>query len=64
VCVGVEDSSAAFLQFLDKCGIGLGVNIEVLEKEIFDGSLLVSIDSKTQRISSLIAQNLYVNQGQ
>lgn len=64
VCVGVEDSSAAFLQFLDKCGIGLGVAIEILEKEIFDGSLLVSIDHKTQRISSLIAQNLYVNQDQ
>lgn len=61
LCVGVEDSSASFLQFLDKCQIGLGAGIEILEKEVFDGSLLVMINGKAQRISSLIAQNLYVN---
>ncbi|MDB9726476.1 metal-dependent transcriptional regulator [Flavobacteriaceae bacterium] len=61
VCVGVEDSSAQFLQFLDKFNIGLGAAIEVKEKEVFDGSLLVSIAGKEQRISKQIAQNLYIN---
>ncbi|MFY9236426.1 MAG: FeoA family protein, partial [Flavobacteriaceae bacterium] len=61
VCVGVEDSSAPFLQFLDKFNIGLGAAIEVKEKEVFDGSLLVSIAGKEQRISKQIAQNLYIN---
>lgn len=61
VCVGVEDSSAPFLQFLDKFNIGLGAAIEVKEEEVFDGSLLVSIAGKEQRISKQIAQNLYIN---
>ena len=56
-----EDSSAPFLQFLDKFNIGLGAAIEVKEKEVFDGSLLVSIAGKEQRISKQIAQNLYIN---
>jgi hypothetical protein len=33
----------------------------VKEKEVFDGSLLVSIAGKEQRISKQIAQNLYIN---
>lgn len=61
VCVGVEDSSTAFLQFLDKFNIGLGVAIEIEEKEVFDGSLLVQIGGVSQRISKQIAQNLYIN---
>jgi DtxR family Mn-dependent transcriptional regulator len=61
ICIGVEDSSAAFLRFLDKFHIGLGVVIEIHEKEVFDGSLLISIAGKQQRISKQIAQHLYIN---
>jgi len=58
--VGVNDSSAAFLQFLDKQGISLGKKITVLEKEAFDGSMLIEIKGKKLSISNKIANNLYI----
>lgn len=60
VCVGVNDSSSGFLQFLDKQGISLGVSIEVLEKEPFDGSLVIKVNNKILSISNKIASNLYI----
>ena len=60
VCVGVNDSSSEFLQFLDKKGITLGKKIEVLEKEDFDDSLSILIDNKKMSISNKIANNLYI----
>lgn len=60
ICVGVRDSSAPFLQFLDKNNIALGKELHVLEKESFDQSMLVKINSKELRISHLISGNLYV----
>jgi DtxR family Mn-dependent transcriptional regulator len=60
ICVGVNDSSSEFLQFLDKQGIALGQLIEVLEKEPFDGSLTINIKGKKLSISHKIATNLYI----
>jgi DtxR family Mn-dependent transcriptional regulator len=60
ICVGVKDSSPAFLQYLDKNKIALGDEIIVEEKESFDESLLIRINSKELRISRMIAHNLYV----
>src|SRR5690606_20673606 len=60
VCVGVKDSSAPFLKFLDKHGVALGKTIEILEKEDFDHSLLIGMEGKKLRISHQIASNLYV----
>ena len=60
VCVGVDDSSSEFLQFLDKKGITLGKQIKVLEKEDFDDSLSILIDDKKLSISNKIANNLYI----
>ncbi|MEM1340343.1 MAG: metal-dependent transcriptional regulator [Bacteroidota bacterium] len=60
VCVGVKDTSSAFLKFLDKNKIALGDTIEVLEKEEFDDSLRIQIDRRQFHISHLIATNLYV----
>lgn len=60
ICVGVRDSSAPFLQFLDKNAISLGKELQVLEKESFDQSMLVKINDKELRISHLISGNLYV----
>ena len=60
VCVGVNDSSSEFLQFLDKKGITLGKKIVVLEKEEFDNSLLIKIGTEQLSISHKIANNLYV----
>ncbi|MDP5105715.1 MAG: metal-dependent transcriptional regulator [Polaribacter sp.] len=60
VCVGVKDSSAEFLQYLDKKGITLGKELTVLEKEDFDDSLSIQIDGKKLSVSNKIATNLYV----
>ena len=60
ICVGVNDSSSEFLQFLDKKCITLGKQIKVLEKENFDVSLFITIDQKKLSISNKIANNLYI----
>lgn len=60
ICVGVQDSSAPFLKFLDKNKIALGDAITVLEKEEFDGSLRIQIKDRKMHISHQIATNLYL----
>ena len=60
ICVGVKDSSAEFLQYLDKNNISLGGNVKVLEKEEFDQSMLIEMDGKELMISKQISTNLYI----
>lgn len=60
ICIGVKDSSSEFLRFLDKYNIALGKKIKVLEKEEFDGSLIVELDGRNQSLSHLVSSNLYV----
>lgn len=60
LCVGVKNSSVAFLQYLDKQKIALGSRILIKEKESFDDSLCVEIDSIVLTLSQKIANNLYV----
>ena len=60
ICVGVKDSSAPFLKFLDKNKIALGDTITILDKEEFDGSFEVKIKGKDIHISHQIASNLYL----
>lgn len=60
ICLGVKDTTAEFLQYLDKNRIALGKAIEVVETEPFDKSMLIRIDDETISISNLISDNLYV----
>jgi DtxR family transcriptional regulator, Mn-dependent transcriptional regulator len=60
ICVGVKDSSAAFLKYLDTNKIALGSSIKLLMKEDFDLSLKILIDTKEMVISNKIASNLFV----
>ncbi|SHI56777.1 metal-dependent transcriptional regulator [Pseudozobellia thermophila] len=60
ICVGVKDSSAPFLKFLDKNNIALGDTIAVKDKEEFDGSLHIQIKNRDIHISQQIAANLYL----
>jgi DtxR family Mn-dependent transcriptional regulator len=60
ICVGVNDSSSEFLQFLDKQEIVLGQKVKVLEKEPFDDSLSIEITERKFSISNTIANNLYI----
>ena len=60
VCIGVNDSSSEFLQYLDKNNISLGACVEVIDKESFDGSLLILVDGKEIYISQKISNNIYI----
>ena len=59
-CVGVKDSSAAFLKYLDNNKIALGTAIRIGSKEEFDLSLKIEIEGREIVISHKIASNLYV----
>jgi len=60
ICVGVKDSSAAFLQYLDRNKIKLGKSITILEKEQFDGSMILKMNNKELTISKVAANNIYL----
>jgi len=60
ICVGVKDSSAEFLQYLDKNDIALGKEISVLEKESFDQSMLINLNGRELKISNIISSNLFI----
>jgi DtxR family Mn-dependent transcriptional regulator len=62
ICVGLRDTSSAFLTYLDKQGIALGKDLKVIEKEPFDESMLIEFEQKKLRISGLTAHNLYIKQ--
>lgn len=59
-CIGVKDSSAEFLQYLDKNGISLGAQITVLEKEQYDQSMLIETAGKKMKISQEVSANLHL----
>lgn len=60
ICVGVKDSSAEFLKYLDKNKIALGVVIKVNSIEAFDLSFNVKINEIDFMISNKIAENIFV----
>lgn len=60
VCVGVDDSSSEFLQFLDKQGIALGKQLKIIDIEPFDGSFQIEVEQQKLTISNKIASNLYI----
>jgi DtxR family Mn-dependent transcriptional regulator len=60
ICVGVKDTSSEFLKYLDKQGIALGSEIQIISKESFDLSLKIKMDHKELTISNKIATNLFV----
>ncbi len=60
--VGVRDSSAELLRYLDRMGLVLGTDLKVVERFQFDGSRdLEKVDGERLTISFQVAQNLYVN---
>jgi DtxR family Mn-dependent transcriptional regulator len=61
ICIGVKDSSASFLNFLDRNKVSLGDKITLLDREEFDGSLQIKVRNKQLRISKEIAANIYIS---
>jgi DtxR family Mn-dependent transcriptional regulator len=60
ICVGVQDSSTEFLQYLDKHNIALGAHLKVLQREPFDNSITIKLKDSELVISNVIANNLFV----
>jgi len=60
ICIGVKDSSAPFLKFLDRNEIAISDTIKTIEKEEFDGSLNIEVNGRHVHISNQIASNLYL----
>lgn len=58
--IGVNDSSSAFLKYLDKVGISIGTQLSILDKNEFDGSLDLKFGEKTITISPIAAENIAI----
>ena len=59
-CVGVDDTSTAFLQYLDSNNIALGTIITVKHKEPYDNSVKISLEHSEIVVSQSVAKNLYL----
>lgn len=59
-CVGVKDTSSAFLKYLDANSIALGTEIVLLHKEPFDQSIKIKINSHEITVSQNVAKNLFL----
>ena len=58
---GVQDHSSAFLQYLDQLGLGLGVELEMLERIPYDQSVRVRVADRNElMLSEKVCQNLFV----
>jgi len=60
MCVGVKDTSSAFLQYLDRQNIALGSTFKVLKHELFDHSITIYYKEVEMTLSKVVAQNLFV----
>lgn len=60
MCVGVKDTSVAFLQYLDRQQIALGTIFKVVKHEKFDYSVTIHHLNKDITLSKVVAQNLFV----
>lgn len=60
VCVGVNDSSSKFLKYLDKHDIGIGTELKVTAKEVFDESMTIVVNNSELNISKSVSNNLFV----
>jgi DtxR family Mn-dependent transcriptional regulator len=60
IIMGVEDDQTEFLQYLNKIGLHLGTQIEILDKLNFDGSISVMINDKQVQFSITIAKQISI----
>jgi DtxR family Mn-dependent transcriptional regulator len=61
VIVGVQDHSSEFLQYLDRTGLLLGVELVITERFAYDHSLALQLQSgEKQLVSQKVGQNLFV----
>jgi DtxR family Mn-dependent transcriptional regulator len=59
--VRVSDSDPAMLRYLEERGIGIGADLEVLERQPFDGPLTVRIGRQTHVLGGALARAMRVD---
>lgn len=64
ICIGVNDSSANFLKYLDKHRVALGSSIQIISKEDFDQSMTIKVNNISINISKVVSNNIYVKKAQ
>jgi len=63
ILAAVKNTSAPFLQYLDKVGLQLGALVEVLDKVAFDNSFEIRVNrERTTLISAEVSRNLFVTE--
>ena len=63
ILCAVKNTSAPFLQYLDKVGLQLGALVEVLDKVSFDNSFEIRINrERTALVSAEVSRNLFVTE--
>lgn len=61
--VGLKETSASFLKYLDKAGIYIGCKIKIIEKVEFDGSMEILLEnSKNITISEVVTTNILITE--
>ncbi|MEN0005412.1 MAG: metal-dependent transcriptional regulator, partial [Bacteroidota bacterium] len=59
--VGVQEHSPAFLQYLDQLQMGLGAEVELLERFEFDESIQIRLNTtKEVMLSHKVSQNVFI----
>ncbi|WP_289043585.1 metal-dependent transcriptional regulator [uncultured Olleya sp.] len=61
-CVGVDDTSSAFLRYLDSNKIALGTKIIVVQKEPYDNSVKIKFEDNELMVSQNVAKNLFLKE--
>ena len=60
--VGVSEHSSAFLKHLEKLGLTLGKEIELIEVTDYDGSVELMLENKKVNISREVAKHILINE--
>lgn len=61
VLVGVQESDATFLQYLDKMRLSLGTQLKIIERFEYDGSMKIMLSGGEEiTISHKVCENLFV----
>lgn len=62
VVTGVDDHSSTFLQYLHQIGLGLGVRVLLVERNVYDGALLIQVDDRQLTLSDKAGRNVLIGE--
>jgi DtxR family Mn-dependent transcriptional regulator len=58
--IAVKDNSAAFLQYVDKVGLGINKKIRVISKQPYDELIEIEVNGKHSSVSPKFATNIVI----